>query len=539
MENTMATNSVAANPERLAMSARPADYVSFKTWVCVLGVLLGCFMAVLNIIVTNSSLRDIAGTLGASYDEISWVPTAYLVAEIVVIPLTAWLSAAFSLKNYLLVNSILFVFFSVCCGEARSLDLMIAFRVLQGFTGGVLIPLSFVVILQYLPTSKQPIGMALFSVTATFAPAIGPLVGGWLTDNYGWPFIFFINLVPGLALIASVWFTMERQPMNLGLLKKGDWWGIATMAVGLAAFEIVLEDGNRKDWFGDPGIVKLAWTAAIGIIAFIIIEFRTKEPLVDLKLFTRRNFALGSIVNVILGVGLYGVVYILPVYLGQIQGYNATRIGTVIIWLGIPQLVVIPLLPKLMKLIDTRILIGIGVLLFGGSSFLTCHLSTDFSGPQFHLPLLIRALGQPLIMVPLSAVSTAGMAKGRESGAASALFNMMRNIGGSLGIAGLSTLLSVRARFHSERLGESVSAYASATQIRIDQATSHLTSQGGDPYSSHMRSVGLVGAIVRREAYLLAFSDCFLLLGCVLLASVIALFFMKRTQFTDGPVGGH
>lgn len=219
---------------------------------------------------------------------------------------------------------------------------MILFRVLQGFTGGVLIPLSFVVILTYLPPSKHPIGMAMFSVTAAFAPAIGPLIGGWLTDNYGWPFVFYINIIPGALLIAAVWFTMEKQPMNLGLLKKGDWWGILTMAIGLAAFEIVLEDGNRKDWFGDPGIVKLAWTAAIFIPAFIIIELRKKEPLVDLRLFARRNFRFGSIINVILGVGLYGVVFILPLYLGQIHGYDALQIGTVIIWLGLPQLLVIP-----------------------------------------------------------------------------------------------------------------------------------------------------------------------------------------------------
>jgi DHA2 family multidrug resistance protein len=535
----MTATSVLTGRGRDLPSQQASDYVSVKTWICVLGVLLGCFMAVLNIIVTNSSLRDIAGTLGSSSDEISWVPTAYLVAEIVVIPLTAWLSAAFSLKKYLLVNSILFVIFSVCCGEARSLEIMILFRVLQGFTGGVLIPLSFVVILQYLPRSKQPIGMALFSVTATFAPAIGPLIGGWLTDNYGWPYIFFINIVPGILLIASVWFTMEPQPMNLGLLKKGDWPGIFTMAVGLGAFEVVLEDGNRKDWFGDPGIVKLAWIAGIGIIAFIVIEFWTKEPLVDLRLFTRRNFVLGSIVNVILGVGLYGVVYILPVYLGQIQGYDASQIGTVIIWLGLPQLLIIPLVPKMMQHFDTRLIIGVGVLLFGGSSFLTSHLSTDFSGPQFHFPLFIRALGQPLIMVPLSAVSTAGMAPGRESGAASALFNMMRNIGGSLGIAGLSTLLSVRERFHSVRLGESVSLYTSATRDRIDQSASYFASMGADSSSAHMQAIGALGGVVRREAYLQSFSDCFLALGCVLLASGIALFFMKRTRFSGGPVGGH
>jgi len=514
------------------------DSVPLKTWICVLGVLLGCFMAVLDIIITNSSLRDIAGTLAASSDEISWVPTAYLVAEIVTIPLSSWLSAAFSLKKYLLVNSILFVFFSVCCGQAHSLELMIIFRVLQGFTGGVLIPLSFVVILTYLPPSKHPIGMAMFSVTATFAPAIGPLIGGWLTDNYGWPFVFYINIVPGALLIAAVWFTMEKQPTNLSLLKKGDWWGILTMAIGLAAFEIVLEDGNRKDWFGDPGIVRLAWIAAIFIPAFIMIELLVKEPLVDLRLFARRNFRFGSIINVILGIGLYGVVFILPLYLGQIHGYNALQIGKVIIWLGLPQLLVIPLVPKLMQRFDARILIGIGILLFGGSSFLTSHLDSDFAGPQFYIPLVIRALGQPLIMVPLSAISTAGMAKGRESGSASALFNMMRNIGGSIGIAGLSTLLSVRERFHSARIGESVTIYSGAVQERLQQSATYFMSQGSDPSSAHMRSIGAVGGAVRRQAFLLSYSDCFLALGCVLLSSAVALFFMRRAQIS-GAAGGH
>src|SRR5580658_646309 len=504
-------------------TTKATDHVSLKTWICVLGVLLGCFMAVLDIIITNSSLRDIAGTLAASSDEISWVPTAYLVAEIVVISLTSWLSAVFSLKRYLLVNSILFVVFSVCCGQAHSLGFMILFRVLQGFTGGVLIPLSFVVILTYLPPSKHPIGMALFSVTATFAPAIGPLVGGWLTDTYGWPFVFYINIIPGAVLIAAVWFTMEKQPMNLSLLKKGDWWGILTMAIGLAAFEIVLEDGNRKDWFGDPGIVKLAWAAAIFIPAFIVIELRQKEPLVDLRLFARRNFGLGSIVNVVLGIGLYGVVFILPLYLGQMHGYDASQIGTVLIWLGLPQLLVIPLVPKLMQLVDTRIIIGIGVLLFGGSSFFTAHLDSNFAGPQFYLPLIIRALGQPLIMVPLSAVTTAGMAKGRESASASALFNLMRNIGGSIGIAGLSTLLSVRERFHSERIGESVTVYSGAVQERIQQSTAYFLTQGSDSYSANKRAIGAIGGAVRHEAFLLSYGDCFLALGCVLLASASVL----------------
>jgi DHA2 family multidrug resistance protein len=300
----------------------------------------------------------------------------------------------------------------------------------------------------------------------------------------------------------------------------------------------VLEDGNRKDWFGDPGIVKLAWTAAIFIPAFIIIELRQKEPLVDLRLFARRNFGLGSIVNVVLGIGLYGVVFILPLYLGQIHGYNATQIGMVIIWLGLPQLVVIPLIPKLMKFVDARIIIGVGILLFGGSSFLDIHLDSNFAGPQFYIPLIIRALGQPLIMTPLSAVTTSGMAKGRESGAASALFNMMRNIGGSIGIAGLSTLLSVRERFHSERIGESVTVYSGAVQERMRQSAAYFLSQGSDPYSANLRAIGAIGGMVRRQAFLLAYSDCFLVLGCVLLASAAALFFMNKTKIS-GAVRGH
>jgi DHA2 family multidrug resistance protein len=521
-----------------ALSQIDSEHVSLRTWLCVLGVLMGCFMSVLNIVVTNSSLLNIAGTLGASSDEISWVPTAYLVAEIIVIPLTAWLVSVFSLRNYLFVNSILFVFFSVCCGQARSLDLMILFRVCQGFTGGVLIPLTFVVILQYLPRSKHPIGIALFSVTTTFAPAIGPLIGGWLTDNYGWPYIFYMNVGPGMILIAAVWF-LDKHPLNLSLLKKADWWGILTMAAGLAALEVVLENGNRKDWFGDPLILKLAWTALLSITAFVIIELRGKDPLIDLRLFARRNFGAGCAVNLLMGIGLYGAVYILPIYMAQIHGYSAFQIGTVIIWLGLPQLLVIPIVPILMMKFDARWLIGIGIVLFGGGCFLTSHLSMAFAGPQFHLSLFIRAVGQPLIMVPLASVATAGMAKGRESGAASALYNMMVNLGGSFGIAGLATLLSVRERFHSVRVGESVSLYSEATQSRLDEATTYFMAKGSDEYSAHLRALGSLGGIVRREAFLQAFSDCFLVLGCVLVASIVAVFFMQKAAVSEGPGAAH
>lgn len=510
------------------------DTVDLKTWIAVLGTLLGCFMAVLDIIVTNSSLKEIAGTLAASSDEISWVPTAYLVAEIVVIPLTAWLSEVFSLRKYLIVNSILFVIFSVCCGQAHSLGVMILFRALQGFTGGVLIPLSFTVILTYLPPRLHPVGLALFSVTAVFAPAVGPLIGGWLTENYGWPYIFYLNIAPGILMVGSAWYALKKTPMRLSVLRNGDWLGIITMAIGLASFEMVLDDGNRKDWFGDPGIVKLTWTAAIFLTAFVIIELRSKDPLVDLRLFGRRNFGFGSIVNIALGCGLYGFVYILPFYLGSVHGYNSLQIGEVIIWMGIPQLLVIPLIPKLMKRVDPRLITLTGIVLFGGSTLFTSHLSLNFAGDQFHIPLIFRALGQPLIMVPISAIATEGMAPGRESGAASALFNMMRNVGGSIGIAALSTLVSVRERFHSFRIGESVSIYAQATQETLAEATSYFMGRGSDPSSAAARAVGAIGGSVRQQAFVMAFSDTFFVMSCILLSSALALLFMKKPHVTGG-----
>ena len=212
-----------------------SEQIPARTWIAVMGVLLGAFMAVLDIQITNASLKDIQGTLSASVDEISWVSTAYLVAEIIVSPLTGWLSRVFSTRYYLVVNSALFICFSVLSGLSRTLTMMIVCRALQGFTGGVLIPMAFTVILNHLPKSKQPVGLALFGLTATFAPSVGPLIGGWLTDNYGWPSIFYINIIPGVLLITAIWFALDQEPLHLNQLKGGDWWGVITIAIGLGA----------------------------------------------------------------------------------------------------------------------------------------------------------------------------------------------------------------------------------------------------------------------------------------------------------------
>ena len=314
-----------------------------RVWLAVVGSVIGAFIAVLNIQITNASLPDIQGAIGAGIDDGGWISTSYLVAEIVVIPLTGFLTSVFSLRRYLLVNTVLFLVMSVACAFAGNLQQMIILRALQGFFGGVLIPLAFTITLTMLPRSKQPVGMAMFMLSATFAPAIGPTIGGYLTETYGWQYIFYVNLVPGAIMLAALVPSLPRAPMQLGLLRDGDWPGIATLAIGLAALQTVLEEGNKDDWFGSPMIVQLSLVAAIALSLFIWIELTTERPLLNLRLLRRRNFGLGSIGNVIVGMALYGSVYLLPNYLSQMQGYNAQQVGEVLAWTALPQLAADPI----------------------------------------------------------------------------------------------------------------------------------------------------------------------------------------------------
>jgi len=322
--------------------------VSLKTWIAVGGALLGAFMAVLNIQVTNSSLPDIEGGIGTGGVNGTWISTAYLIGEIVVIPMTDFLSRVFSLRRYLLANTVLFLLLSAACGQAHSLPEMIVLRALQGFFGGVLIPLAFTIIVTMLPPSKRPMGFAGFAITATFAPAIGPTIGGWLTDNYGWPTIFYMNLVPGAVMLAALVYALPRSRAQPSLLRQGDWIGIALMAIGLATFQTVLDDGNVDDWFGSPFIVKLSLVSAVALGTFIFVELVSKHPLLQLRLLVRRNFGFGTLGNFLLGFALYGSAYLLPQYLAVSQGFDAQQSGEVMAWTGYPQLLVIPFVPLLM-----------------------------------------------------------------------------------------------------------------------------------------------------------------------------------------------
>jgi MFS transporter, DHA2 family, multidrug resistance protein len=505
-------------------------------WISIFAAMIGAFMAILNIQITNASLLNIEGGIGTGVDNGSWISTSYLIGEIVVIPLTDYLSRVFSVRRIMLGHATLFAVFSVACAFTHDLPSMIAMRGLQGYFGGVLIPMAFTLVFTKLPKAQQPIGLAMFSLAVTFAPAIGPTIGGYLTENYGWQTIFFVNVVPTAVMVTTLFFTLERQPMQLGLLKEGDWLGIATMAVGLSALQAMLEEGNKDDWFGSPFIVRLAITAAISLSLFVWIELTVEKPLLKLRLLAQRNFGIGTIAAVFLGFALFGSVYLLPAYLGQVQHYNSEQIGSVLAWTGLPQLLLIPLVPKLMQRFDARYIAAVGLLLFAYSSFMNITMSLDYAGDQLFIPNIIRAIGQALTLGPLSAV-TLGSVAPQDTPAASGISNMMRNLGGAIGTAVLATIVTKREQFHSNIIGQSVDLGREEVRSRIAQMTDYFLAHGiSDPAAAHQQAIIALGNAVKRQALVLGFSDTFAVIGIVLVLAAIAIISLKKV--TGGAAGG-
>ncbi len=508
--------------------------VSLRTWIAVAGSLIGAFMAVLNIQITNASLLDIEGGIGTGGINGAWITTAYLIGEIIVIPLSDYLSRVFSLRRYLITNIALFLVFSALCGQATSLPEMIVLRALQGFAGGVLIPLAFTIVVRMLPPSRRAIGMAAFALTATFAPAIGPTIGGYLTDTYGWPTIFYINLVPGAAMLAMLVYALPRSPMQLGLLRNGDWLGMALMAVGLGALQTVLDEGNVYDWFGSPFIVKLSLIAALALGGFLIAEFTRPDPLVNFRLLGRRNFGFGTMGNFLLGFALYGAAYLLPQYLANAQGYDSQQIGAVMAWTGLPQLVIIPLVPLLMRRIDGRLLVGTGMVIFAVSCFMNLNMDADYAGPQLLLPNIVRAVGQAVVMAPLSSIALLGIAP-QDAGNASGIFNMMRNLGGAIGTAMLETFYTKREQYHSFIIGQHVSLLDPATRSRLAGLQQYFITRGvTDPAAALHQAVIAVGDAVRAQAVIMGYSDTFGLLGVVLLLAAAMIALLRKGSANGG-----
>jgi len=531
MSNPSLSASTSALPNSHAGSDRAAidpNRASITTWIAVLAAMIGSFMAILNIQITNASLLNIEGGIGTGVDNGSWISTSYLIGEIVVIPLTDYLSRVFSFRRYMIASAALFAAFSVACAFTHDLPSMIAMRGLQGFAGGVLIPMAFTLVLTKLPKAQQPIGLAIFALSVTFAPAIGPTIGGYLTENYGWRTIFFVNVPPTILMVTALYLTLERQPMQLKLLREGDWTGIVTMAVGLSALQTVLEEGNKDDWFSSPFIQRLAVVAFVSLSLFIWIELTTAKPLIRLRLLTGRNFGFGTIALTMVGFALFGSVYILPAYLGQAQGYNAEQIGTVLAWTGLPQLVLIPLVPKLMQRFDTRYIAFTGLMIFAYSCFMNITMSPDYAGDQLWIPNIVRAIGQAMVLTPLTSVTTGQIAP-QDVAAASGISNMLRNLGGAVGTAVLATVITKREQFHSNIIGQSVTLGREEVRNRLAQTTDYFMAHGvPDPAAAHQQAIIALGKTVKHQALVMGFSDTFAVIGVVLVIAAVAVLLTRK-----------
>jgi DHA2 family multidrug resistance protein len=513
-----------------------AEQVSLKTWIAVIGATLGAFLAILNIQVVGASLADIQGAIGAGVDDGGWITTSYLIAEIIVIPLSGWLSRVFSMRTYLLTNTVLFLVLTAACALTRTLGQMIVVRALQGLAGGVLIPLAFTIIMTKLPRSKHPAALAMYSIAVIFAPSIGPALGGYFSDAFGWQSIFFLSVPPGVVMIAMLWHSLEPSPREMHLLREGDWLGVVTIAAGLGCLETVLEEGNKEDWFESSFITRLAAVAIVSIGAFIYVELKRRNPLLQLRLLARRNFGLGTLANFVFGFAIFGWIYLVPLYLSRMQGYSSQQIGGVMVWLGLPQLLIIPFIPRVMRSVDARWLVIAGYTVFVAGSLLASRLSDNFSGPQFFSSSLVRALGQSMVMAPLSVIAVAGI-EPELAGSASALFNMMRNLGGAVGIALLQTFLTKREQFHSDILSSQVTPLGEATRQRLAHLTDHFMSHGlSDRAFAYREAIVAVGRDIRHEAFLLGFSDTIVMQSAVLGLALVAAVFMRKISNT--PIGG-
>jgi MFS transporter, DHA2 family, multidrug resistance protein len=345
-------------------------------------------------------------------------------------------------------------------------------------------------------------------------------------------------VVPTAVMVGALYATLERQPMQLKLLKEGDWAGIITMAIGLSALQTVLEEGNKDDWFASPFIQRLAIIAVVGLTVFVWVELTTEKPLIRLRLLMGRNFGFGTIAMTLVGFALFGAVYLLPAYLGQAQGYNSEQIGSVMAWTGLPQLILIPLVPKLMKRFDTRYIAFIGLMIFAYSCFMNTTMSPDYAGDQLWIPNIIRAIGQAMVLTPLTSVTTGDIAP-QDAAAASGISNMFRNLGGAIGTAVLATVITKREQFHSNIIGQSVTLGREEVRNRIATMTDYFMAHGvPDPAAAHQQAIVALGKTVKHQALVMGFSDTFAVLGVVLVLAAVAVMLTRKVKGASG-AGAH
>ena len=518
-------------------SARPKD-ADLAAWIAVGAGALGAFMAMLDVSVTNSALPQIQGEIGAAGTEGTWIGTGYLMAEIVMIPLTAWFTRIVGMRILLVVCTALFMVFSMLCGLSDSLLMMILGRVGQGFTGGALIPTAMTIVALRLPRHQQVTGLAIAAFVSLIGPVLGPVIGGWLADNVSWRWCFFINMPVGVALIALILIGLKPERGDLSLIGRADWLGIFGLSVGLSSLTVVLEEGQRERWFESPMILDLAIAAAVGIAALFIAQFTSRDPVVKLKLLRNRSYVGALVMVTAVGAVYFGVIYLLPQFLGLISGYNATQAGGIILLGGIPAFILAAAMPALMTRLDLRLLIAVGLTAMAASCFIDVGLTAQSGGGDFIWSQLLRGGGQMFVMFSLNQASV-GVVETELAADASGLFNMARNLGGSFGLAAIATLIDRRTAQHTAALRESVTANAPQAHERLNQMAAGLVAGHGDPAYGQVQALGQFAGQILQQATVMTFSDAFWLLGLLLAACLPLLLLLRPPKRGEILMGAH
>jgi DHA2 family multidrug resistance protein len=492
---------------------------STADWIAVAAGALGALMATLDISITNSALPQIQGSIGATGTEGTWISTGYLMSEIVMIPLAAWLTRVFGLRKFLLVNAVLFSGFSMMCGLSHSLAQMLIGRIGQGFTGGAMIPTAQTIVRTRLPRHQMPIGMTMFGLIVLLGPLLGPVVGGRLAADIDWSWCFFVNLPVCGALVLLLYVGLPAAKAHWRDFIHADWLGIIGLAAGLSSLTVVLEEGQRERWFDSRMIICLSVVAAIGIAIVAMGQFVAKKPIVRLELLKNKSYASVIFIVFIVGAGLYCVAYLVPQFLSNISGYNAAQSGDIMLLAGVPAFVLIPILPRLLGKVDPRLMVIVGILLFAVSCMLDTSLTAQSVGHDFYASQLLRGVGQMCAMMPLNQASMAAVSQS-EAGDAAGLYNMARNLGGSVGLALLGTFIDRRDSYHDAVIRESVTANSIIGQDHMTASAAGFFAQHGDSAFAHMQALGQLAGQIFQQAEVMTYSETFYVLAIALLLCI-------------------
>lgn len=499
------------------------EKTSVNKWLVVGTVMLPTMMEIIDTTVVNVSLPHIQGSLSVGVEEITWVLTSYLISNAIIIPMTAWLASIFGRKRYMLFSISLFTFSSLMCGTASSLSFLVFFRFLQGLAGGGLQPTSQAILLESFPLKERGMAISIYMMGTVMGPTIGPILGGWITDHWGWRWIFYINLPIGVISLFMVTFFIFDPAYIKRKIKKIDYWGLCFLSIGLASLQTVLDKGHLKDWFSSRFIVVLSVISFSLLVLFVINEIRTKQPLVQLRIFKKRSYAIGCTIIFLGFFAFFGSVVLLPLYVQKLMGYTAFLAGLVMGPGAIASIFFLPLVGRLTKFIDARYLLAIGFMGQLLALYLMSHFTLQIGFWQIIWPRLIQGAGLAFFFVPLATVAFMEVKK-QEMGNATAIYNLLRNLGASFGTAIVTTILSRRAQFHQNRLIE----HLSPTDIPFQQSYEQLRHY----FPSDFHALGGIYRELLHQTNMLAFNDAFFFcffLFLILLPSLIILKKAKKT----------